>query len=529
MDKRFIIFIGLSVVVMYAWSFFMTKNTKPNQVVVKQESSKPEIEKTEKIVEKNNLPIKQLPKKNIKVKKAKLKNDYLELEAKSLGAILNHVIVKKYKDYVYSETIDLVDSQIDQAYTKLKIAINNEEIDLGDLNWEMIEEKSAILFKTEIAPNIIITKQIKLGKEYEGECVVKVDNLTDQEVDINYLNMYWGPGQEVNSYAGGKNSKEVVVLNAGQITKIGPKKKDSIEKIVITKGWGGMRDKYFCAIFFGEAGVIKSADLIRKKDKSVALQINLPGKTVLPQSIQEYKLNFYFGPKDYMALKQKGKNLHLMVSFGFFHVIGLGMLYILKFFYKITSNYGISIILLTLVIRAILWWPTQKSYTSMKQMQEKTNKMQPRLKTLKEVYKDNPTKLNEETMKLYKEYKINPVGGCLPMLLQMPVFFALFTTLNSAIELKGASFWLWSDLSTKDSLYILPIAMGLSMFIQQKISTPPPATPETATQQKMMLYLLPGILTFAAFGWPSGLLLYWVISNILSIAQQFFINQKKLK
>ena len=155
------------------------------------------------------------------------------------------------------------------------------------------------------------------------------------------------------------------------------------------------------------------------------------------------------------------------------------------------------------------------------------SKMQPRLKTLKEVYRDNPQMLNQETMKLYKEYQINPMGGCLPMLLQMPVFFALYTTLTAAVELKGAAFiWVWKDLSLKDPVYVLPFVMGATMFLQQKMSTPPAATPESAVQQKMMLYMMPIMLTFFAFMWPSGLLLYWVVSNILSIGQQFMINRR---
>jgi YidC/Oxa1 family membrane protein insertase len=163
----------------------------------------------------------------------------------------------------------------------------------------------------------------------------------------------------------------------------------------------------------------------------------------------------------------------------------------------------------------------------MKKMQTSMNKMQPRLKTLKEIYRDNPQKLNEETMKLYKEYQINPMGGCLPMLLQMPIFFALYSTLNSAVELKGAGFfWVWKDLSLKDPIYVLPVLMGASMFIQQKMSTPPAATPEAETQQKMMLYLMPAMLTFFAFMWPAGLLLYWVVSNVISIFQQMIINRQ---
>jgi YidC/Oxa1 family membrane protein insertase len=289
-----------------------------------------------------------------------------------------------------------------------------------------------------------------------------------------------------------------------------------------------MREQYFCAIFSSpEKQDIVSVEIVNSEDQSLDMELNLAAKIVPPNSRIAYEISFYFGPQEYQRLKDLGFNLHKIVNFGWFHIIGVAMLYILKVFFKITGNYGVAIILLTILIRGILWWPTQKSYTSMKKMQGAMSKMQPRIKTLKELYKNNPAKLNEETMKLYKEYQINPMGGCLPMLLQMPVFFALYKTLTTAVELRGAEFvWMWKDLSSKDPAYILPIAMGASMFIQQKMSTPPAATPESATQQKMMLYLMPIMLTFFSFMWPSGLLLYWVVSNILSIGQQVLINKK---
>jgi YidC/Oxa1 family membrane protein insertase len=294
----------------------------------------------------------------------------------------------------------------------------------------------------------------------------------------------------------------------------------------MTAGWLGMRDQYFCAIFYGDPGTIKQATIFQYANQSMKITAQLPEQKINSNDSSNYQLNLFLGPQRYEILHKSNYKLDKIIDFGMFRFISIPMLYLLKFFYQITNNYGFAIILLTLLIRAILWWPTQKSYSSMKNMQTAMNKMQPRLKNLKELYKDNPSKLNEETMKLYKEYQINPMGGCLPMLLQMPIFFALYSTLTSAVELKGANFmWIWKDLSTKDPLYILPIAMGLSMFLQQKMSTPPAATSEAAAQQKMMLYLMPAMLTFFSFMWPSGLLLYWVVSNVISIGQQVIINK----
>ncbi|HRU38630.1 MAG TPA: membrane protein insertase YidC, partial [Candidatus Goldiibacteriota bacterium] len=198
------------------------------------------------------------------------------------------------------------------------------------------------------------------------------------------------------------------------------------------------------------------------------------------------------------------------------------------FLYGLTKNYGIAILLLTLFVRLLLWYPSQKSYKQMKETQSKMKLMQPRLETLKKIYKDDPAKLNEETMKLYREYNVNPLGGCLPMLLQIPIFIALYQTLISMVELKGAYFFGWlKDLSRPDPLFILPVFMGVSMIIQQMMSKPVSMTPEAETQQKIMMWGMPIFLTFMALKWPAGLLLYWSMSNVLAIIQQTFVNKSK--
>ena len=158
-------------------------------------------------------------------------------------------------------------------------------------------------------------------------------------------------------------------------------------------------------------------------------------------------------------------------------------------------------------------------------------KMQPRLETIKKMYKDDQTRLNQEMMKLYKEEGVNPLGGCLPLLVQMPIFFALYGTLLGSFELRGADFfWIWTDLSGPEKWPVLALLMGSSMFIQQKMTPQPSAqmNPDQAKMQKMMMNIMPVMLTvFAIFGgWPSGLLLYWAASNVFSIIQQFIVNRK---
>ncbi len=242
---------------------------------------------------------------------------------------------------------------------------------------------------------------------------------------------------------------------------------------------------------------------------------------------QEAKLDYavYFGPKDLDRLKAINLGLDQTVDFGWFSIMAKPMLQLLKFFNRFFHNYGWSIIALTVLIRLIFLWPNHKSYKSMKDMQ----KLQPRVAELREKYKNDKEAMNRELMALYRTFKVNPLGGCLPMVLQLPVFIALYNVLAYAIEVRHATFlatlpftdivWL-ADLSTKDPLLITPIIMGATMFIQQKMS-PAPGDP---TQAKMMMFL-PLVFTFMFLNFASGLVLYWLVNNVLSIAQQHYTNK----
>ncbi|MBW2284879.1 MAG: membrane protein insertase YidC, partial [Deltaproteobacteria bacterium] len=243
----------------------------------------------------------------------------------------------------------------------------------------------------------------------------------------------------------------------------------------------------------------------------------------------------YFGPRDLGILRQLGMKLERAVNFGWTDIIAKPLLYALRFFNQYLGNYGLSIILLTILIKILFWPLTHKSYKSMKEMQ----KLQPRMAKLREKYKGNKEQLNKELMGLYKTYKVNPMGGCLPMVIQIPVFFALFRILGNSIELRQAPFILWiNDLSAPDRLFnfpfsipfmsppygipILTLLMGASMFLQQKMS-PKPGDP---TQAKLMMFL-PIIFTFMFINFPSGLVLYWLVNNLLSIGQQYRINKSR--
>ncbi len=220
--------------------------------------------------------------------------------------------------------------------------------------------------------------------------------------------------------------------------------------------------------------------------------------------------------KEYDFLKKLGDSLHLTVNFGMFAFLAVPMLWLLKFLYGLVANFGWAIVLLTLLIR-LLTFPLQ--WSSLKGM-KKMQKLQPQLAKLKEKYKDDPMAMQKETMEIFKKSGVNPLSGCFPLLLQMPIFFALYSVLYNAVELVGADFFGWiHDLSVKDPYYILPVAMAVAMFVQQKIT---PSTITDKMQQRIFLFM-PLVFGFFMKDLPSGLSLYIFVSTIAGIAQQFFV------
>ena len=259
-----------------------------------------------------------------------------------------------------------------------------------------------------------------------------------------------------------------------------------------------------------------------------------PEQTIQPGTQAIYEYEIFFGPKSMAVLKEVGHDLNRALDFGMFDFIAKPLLWFMNFIYGLIPNYGIAIIVMTILVKIVLWPLGSKSYKSMNEMK----RLQPLMAEIREKYKHDKKQMNQEIMSLYRTYKINPMGGCLPMVLQIPVFFALYRMLYQAIELRHAPFFLWiNDLSAPDRLFnfgfsipfmqppygipVLTVIMGATMLLQQKMS-PPPGDP---TQAKMMM-LMPIVFTVIFINFSSGLVLYWLINNILSIGQQFYIQKK---
>lgn len=338
----------------------------------------------------------------------------------------------------------------------------------------------------------------------------------------------------------------VIALRGGDLLRPSEIDNKTPLKVDGALSWVGFGQTYFVSAFLPPEGVETTATVVNNlsperreamsgwfsvadySDTVFALEIRTPGNSGAPGTAR-YQL--FMGPKVLNLLKSFRRGLDESIDFGYFGFISVPMLQALHFFQTYTGNYGLDIILLTLIIKLLLWPLTQKSFVSMKRMQ----KLQPQMQRLKDKFGDDKTRLNKEMMDLYKRNKVNPLGGCLPMLLQFPFFIGFYNALLTPIELRHASFLWIKDLSRPDweslpfSLFgfdagipVLVLLMGASMFIQQWMS---PAIGDP--NQRRMMMLMPLIFTVIFVSFPSGLTIYWFINNLLSILQQYMINRKE--
>lgn len=274
--------------------------------------------------------------------------------------------------------------------------------------------------------------------------------------------------------------------------------------------------RYFTTLFYNKSDVLPTGKAFRIKDQSF-LELDYPHINN-SQSVT-LNLDVYTGPKIIGMLNKVGPEAGTIVDFGIFSWLGVPMLKLMRWFYDLFKNWGVAIILLTIVVRTITFPFTYMSFKSMKGMQ----KIQPQIKRIREIHKDNPQQMNMEVMQLMRANKVNPMGGCLPMLLQFPVFIALYAVLQNSIELYQAPFVFWiHDLSQKDPYFVLPVLMGITMFLQQKL-TPTAMDP---AQARVML-MLPFVMTIFMLGLPSGLTLYIFVSTLFGVIQQVTMMQDR--
>jgi YidC/Oxa1 family membrane protein insertase len=281
-------------------------------------------------------------------------------------------------------------------------------------------------------------------------------------------------------------------------------------------GWVAMLQHYFVSAWVPGAKDINQLYTSYSSNNDAVIGFKAPTITIAANEQATTSTILYVGPKDQEVMEKIAANLDLTIDYGFLFMISQPLFWLLIKIQSIVTNWGLTIIVITLIVKGGMYPLTRAQYTSMAKMRE----LQPKMKALKERIGDDRQKMSQAMMELYRKEKVNPAGGCLPLLIQMPIFLALYWVFLESVELRHAPFMLWiQDLSAQDPYYVLPLLMGISMFVMQKMQ---PVTVQDPMQQKMMQYM-PVLFTVFFFFFPSGLVLYWLVSNLISIAQMKII------
>ncbi|MEA3307690.1 MAG: membrane protein insertase YidC, partial [Elusimicrobiota bacterium] len=377
-------------------------------------------------------------------------------------------------------------------------------------------------------------KNFRIKKEYDFDrnsgintLEISVSNLTSQNQMFDKWQLKMGPGLGTVENEKKENTK---LWEAKYAVLEKDRKHPTVYEIdentsIDNWSWVGIDNRYFLAAIIGNDDLADNKSILFDEpeiDDKEAPFISMPfASTMLrPNETKTWRIDFYIGPKDYEKLEDLGHGLDRSVDFGFFSPLAKLANSLLLYFFNLTGNYGFAIIILSIILQILMFPLSWKSYKAMNMMK----KLQPELQSLQKRYKDDPKRLNTEVMAMYKKHGTNPLGGCLPMLLQIPIFFALFTALRNSWALHGADFIFWiTDLSSKDPFYVLPITMGAIMLLQQHV------TPQTAGGDKGQMAVMkwmPVIFTFMFLTFPAGLVLYWLINSVSSFAQQLYLQKQ---
>jgi YidC/Oxa1 family membrane protein insertase len=525
MEKRALLAIALAFAILFIYQYFFIKPVPQPQKIQKQ--AKVEEKAKPLPVESQALPVNITKTKGIPSveKEIRVETELYSAVFTTRGATLKHYELKKYKDKDGKNVVLLERPGIEPP---LGIG-SKDEFELTNVNFN-VTGKDMTLDKDNKVGSLIF-EYSDSGSSAKRVYTFHNDSYrVDIKDEVSGMPAYWITlGTDFCIHDSKDRSMHIgpVLLKETDRLEFDTRKLNEVKSYKESLKWIAMEDKYFFASLV-PLGSMEEARVWKIKDSPIIAFKSKPGTN---------SFILYAGPKAYDELKALNVGLEYIIDFGFFSVIAVPLFWILKLFYKFIGNYGWAIILLTIIVRIPFIPLINKSQKSMKKMQE----IQPRMAEVREKYKKDPQRMQKEMMELYKKHKVNPVGGCLPMLLQIPVFFALYKILLIAIELRQAPFMLWiKDLSAPDTLFghipssvpliggfavgPLPIVMGVTMLIQQKM-TPTSMDP---TQNKMMM-LMPIIFTFLFLNFASGLVLYWLMNNVFSIAQQFYTNKKLAK
>lgn len=429
------------------------------------------------------------------------------------------VLMDNASDHIYSAQSGLVgpnatDSKVRPVFSAEKteyLMDNNQDSLVVDLHLQQDQ--------------VSITKRFTFTR---GQYLVKVDYLIDNQSSAKWSGQLFGRIVRDDKAFAKSNALAMSPFLGGAITT--PEKKyqkvsfKDLEKAPVKQieqgGWVSLVQHYFISAWIPDANSTNTFELNRVGTSNVYV-FGFTGSMVevAPGAQGTINAAFYAGPKDTDVLEKVSPHLELTSDYGPLWMISKPLFALLKFIHShVFANWGISIILLTLCVKLIFLYPSAISYRSMAKMR----KLAPKMAEMKERYGDDRQKMSQEMMKLYQTEKVNPLGGCLPMLIQMPVFLALYWVLMESVELRHAPFFLWiNDLSVMDPFFVLPIIYGITMWFMQKLNPQP-----TDPMQARVMQMLPLVFTFMFLWFPAGLVLYWVTNNTLTIIQQYIITKQ---
>lgn len=573
MDKQSIIGLVLIGVVLVVWMYFTAPQAPPVQDKKKDQT-------TQKVEETKDTTVQKAPVTKDTVKAEPnpfyeegiaeeiitVETDLYKGEISNKGAGIKKYFLKNYSTWYsddipenspyYKKWVQLIQKKSKSQLDLVFVTKDGKLINTGDTYFN--KNKAGDYFKIKGKDSLVLKYTFKLnetvviskiytfyGDNYASKFEVELENMNQVVSGYNY-NLLWNDGLnfvERNSVDEATYANASVFMGEEQVivNSTGDKEKKEYSGVI---DWFGVRNKYFGVILSPLQKIDDASIYIEGQHRNTmygereeySLQYKIPFNN---SNYQKNSFQFFFGPIEYDLLKSYEKNYQEFYDFGSF--FGMKFItkpiseYILmplfKFLHNFIPNYGLVIILFTLIIKLALNPLSKQSFKSMKKM----SLLQPKIQELKEKYKNDPQRVQKETMALYSTYGINPMGGCLPMLLQMPILFALFTFFNVAVELRHQPFFLWIDnLSAPDVLFTLPFSfpllgtnisglaliLGITMFLQQKMSIKDPS-------QKAMVYMMPVMFTIMFNSFASGLNLYYAMFNVFSIIQQYMINKSK--
>lgn len=361
-------------------------------------------------------------------------------------------------------------------------------------------------------PVVVTLKQVLSSTTVTKTLTFYADGHYDIALALSNDKSYFiAPGMRPNVDAEGFTVHGILTENNKEILEIIEDGESNEQKVYYNVRLASAFDRYYATMFYS-----------KKDDLNVVVSPSTDGEenpVLFIQGAKELNLNAYIGPKEYKVLKAIDPLLVDALEYGWFTFIAAPMFWLLQWLHALVGNWGFAIILVTILSRIALYPLSYKGMVSM----QKLKAVAPEIKEIQKKHKGDPQKMNAATMALYKKHGANPLGGCLPLLLQIPIFFSIYRVLLNSIELQGADFMLWiTDLSEMDPYFVLPVIMGVTMYYQQKI-TP---TNFTDPMQEKIFKFLPLIFTLFFFTFPAGLVLYWAVNNVLTIAQQMIVNKK---